>query len=378
MKGSPVRTSRFLSYVLRHNPYDIGLHLDREGWASINELISCAAKNGRNLTLEEVKEVVAASDKGRFSLSPDGQHIRANYGHSIDVELGLGPVTPPLLLYHGTAEQAVQSILNNGLRPSGRCYVHLSPDFETAINVGKRRGKPVVFQIDSGSMDKDGYRFYCPTNGVWLVEQVPSRYLTRRNRGGIAQEIDSMERLFATVRRLMNSNGFESYYPGFNRDPKVPGNALKWLQYLAQRLYAKDDPKRMLGVNLSMKNEAGKNRIPFLTCGLIQVKNELAGRSSEFCRAGWNDEHGEHLKDPRSPLSLSLYREEQTAIISYFVKYTESMGEGDIRKSIVLPLLKMYEAIPEIIDLASVDNSVREAISAIQDYTLTVEDIESS
>lgn len=379
MKRQLIRISKFLSYVLRHNPGAMGLHVDEEGWASVDDLMSCAARNGRNLTLTQQKDVVAANNKNRFSLSPQGHRIRANYGHSIEVELGLEPVTPPPVLYHGTAEQAIPSILKDGLKPSGRRYVHLSVDIKAAANVGKRHGDPVVLQVNSGGMNENGFIFYSPATGVWLVDCVPSEYLTRRNPGGIAQEIDSMERLFTIITGMMDSNGFESYYPGWHvSNAKMLGSPRMWLQYLTQRLYARDDFKRILNVNLSLKNEAGNNSMPFLTCGLIQVAAGRTGRSDEFSWAGWNIGQGVHIRDQRSPLILSLYRAEQTAIISYLVKYTESMDERDIRKSIVVPLLKMYELIPEIIDLASVDNAVRDAICAIPDYALTVEDIKGS
>lgn len=178
MKWEHVKTSKFLSYILRHNPGAIGLSVDKEGWASVDELISCAVRNGRSLTLTQLKDVIALNTKNRFSLSPDGHRIRANYGHSIYVELGLEPVTPPPVLYHGTAKQFVTSILRDGIRPSGRRYVHLSPNIATAINVGKRHGTPIVVSIDSKQMNEDGCKFYRPADGVYLVEDVPPEYLT--------------------------------------------------------------------------------------------------------------------------------------------------------------------------------------------------------
>lgn len=176
-KKELIRISKFLSYVLRHNPAAIGLQLNEEGWAWVDELISCAARKGRNIALEQLKEVIATDEKKRFSFSPDGHSVRANYGHSIKVELNLKPVEPPAILYHGTAGQSIESILKRGIKASGRRYVHLSPDFETAVNVGKRHGKPIVLTIDSKKMYEDGFRFYCPVDGVWLVKDVPPGYL---------------------------------------------------------------------------------------------------------------------------------------------------------------------------------------------------------
>ncbi len=190
MKKESIRISKFLSYVLRHNPRAIALHLDKEGWASVDELISCAARDRWNLNLEKLKEIIVRNDKGRFSLSPDGQRIRANYGHSINIELGLEPVMPPPVLYHGTAERTIPSILKKGLRPSGRRYVHLSPDIETAVRVSKRHGKPAVLGINSKRMDEDGYKFYCPVDKIWLADCVPVGYLVQMNAGGKGKSLE--------------------------------------------------------------------------------------------------------------------------------------------------------------------------------------------
>lgn len=377
MTWEHVKTSKFLSYILRHNPGAVGLSVDEEGWASVDELIACAARNGRNLTRTLLKDVIAANNKDRFSLSPDGQRIRANYGHSINVELNIPPVKPPAVLYHGTAKEAAPSILADGLKPLGRRLVHLSGDVETAVNVGKRHGDELVMQVDARKMDEEGFTFFSPTEGVWLVDCVPSKYLARRKPAGVAHEIDSEERMFRVITEMMNSNGFESYYPGWdNSNPKVLGSPRKWLQYETQRLYAKNDHKRLLGINLSWKKEIGKDPTIFLTCGLLQVEKEMTGSSNELSRAGWDDGQGVHIKEPYSPLILSIYEESKTAIICYFVKYVEAMDERDIRRSIVAPLVKMYDLIPEILDLASIDNAVTDAICAIPDCMLTIEGLD--
>jgi len=177
MKKEHIKISKFLSLVLRHKPDVIGLKLDENGWALIDELICCAAAGGRSLDRELIKEVVATNDKKRFSISPDGKMIRANQGHSINVDLGLSPIMPPTTLYHGTATRFLESILQKGLRSSGRNHVHLSSDHETAVNVGQRHGKPVVLKVESGAMDSDGHVFYRSENGVWLTKLVPAKYL---------------------------------------------------------------------------------------------------------------------------------------------------------------------------------------------------------
>ena len=169
--------SRFLSYVLRHNPDAIGLTLDRQGWAKVDELLERARAAGVPLDRATLRRVVAENDKQRFALSPDGERIRARQGHSIPVDLDLPPVQPPEFLYHGTARRNLPSIRRQGLLRGKRHHVHLSPDEATALQVGRRHGEPVVLRIQAGEMHRDGYRFYLTENRVWLTEHVPPRYI---------------------------------------------------------------------------------------------------------------------------------------------------------------------------------------------------------
>jgi putative RNA 2'-phosphotransferase len=115
--------------------------------------------------------------KKRFIISDDGQSIRANQGHSINVDLQLKPVTPPEFLYHGTATRFLDSILTEGLKPQQRQHVHLSTDIETATAVGQRYGKPVILTIKALLMHEQGFVFYLSQNGVWLTEEVSQQYL---------------------------------------------------------------------------------------------------------------------------------------------------------------------------------------------------------
>jgi putative RNA 2'-phosphotransferase len=124
MSVDPVQLSKFLSFVLRHKPDAIGLALDPQGWASIDELTEKANAAGTQFGREDLLHVVETSDKKRFSVSDDGQRIRAAQGHSVSVELGLSPQVPPPVLYHGTATRFVESILSEGLRPQDRQHVH--------------------------------------------------------------------------------------------------------------------------------------------------------------------------------------------------------------------------------------------------------------
>lgn len=173
--------SKFLSLILRHQPETIGLNLDAQGWAIIEELITQANHHGKVLSYDSLIKVVADNDKQRFSLSADGLKIRANQGHSLTIDLALAAKQAPEILYHGTATRFLSSILAIGLKPQARQHVHLSQDKATAIKVGQRHGKPIILEIAAAAMQQDGYQFYLSDNQVWLTDEVPANYLVVLN-----------------------------------------------------------------------------------------------------------------------------------------------------------------------------------------------------
>ena len=172
-----VRISKFLSLVLRHKPEIIALSLDQGGWARVDELLIKANQADLSLNKQLLRQVVEQNDKQRFAFSDDGLRIRASQGHSFPIDLGLEPLTPPEYLFHGTATRFLESIQRRGLVPNKRNHVHLSPDEETAARVGRRHGRPVVLTIRAGRLYRDGFRFYCSTNRVWLTGAVPQEYI---------------------------------------------------------------------------------------------------------------------------------------------------------------------------------------------------------
>ncbi len=170
--------SKFISLILRHKPEIIGITLDEHGWANVAELIAGIRKvKYANFDMALLEDVVRNNNKQRFSFNDDKSLIRANQGHSINVDVELKECTPPETLYHGTAEKSVNSILESGLVAKNRLYVHLSKDIPTAINVGKRHGKPAVFAIKTEMMSQAGYKFFISENGVWLTKSVPTEFL---------------------------------------------------------------------------------------------------------------------------------------------------------------------------------------------------------
>ncbi len=169
--------SKFMSLVLRHQPDLIGLALDAAGWTTVDDLLARAATHGRAITRDELNEVVATSDKRRFALSDDGLRIRANQGHSVEVDLGLPRAQPPEFLYHGTASRFVDSVMATGLERRSRHHVHLTANVATGEAVGRRYGKPVILRVAAGVMAAQGHAFFVSANDVWLVEAVPAEFI---------------------------------------------------------------------------------------------------------------------------------------------------------------------------------------------------------
>lgn len=176
-KSELTTISKFMSLVLRHQPEKIGLELDAAGWTHIDDLLRLAAEAGRTISRDQLNEVVATSDKQRFALSDDGLRIRANQGHSVEVDLGLTPLAPPDVLYHGTASRFLDSVLATGLERRSRHHVHLTAQADTAIAVGRRYGAPILLRVAAGAMAGRGHVFRCSANGVWLVEAVPAEFI---------------------------------------------------------------------------------------------------------------------------------------------------------------------------------------------------------
>lgn len=172
-----VRLSKFISLVLRHQPQKIGLTLDVAGWAEVAELLAKAQAHQVPLTREALNTIVAHNDKQRFIFSADGSKIRANHGHTLAIDLGLTPQTPPAVLYHGTARRFLASIQQQGLRAGRRDYVHLSSEVATAQHVGARHGEPIVLQVRAAALHATGEPFYCSASNIWLVKQVPPEFL---------------------------------------------------------------------------------------------------------------------------------------------------------------------------------------------------------
>jgi putative RNA 2'-phosphotransferase len=173
------RISRYLARHLRHEPQRIGLTLLPGGWVPVDDLLDACRAHQFALTREELEAVVAQNDKQRFAFDETGTHIRANQGHSVEVDLQLEAVQPPTVLFHGTSQRVSAAIEQMGILKMSRHHVHLSEDIETVLRVGARHGVPVVFRVDAARMAADGHRFFRSANGVWLTDHVPALYVAR-------------------------------------------------------------------------------------------------------------------------------------------------------------------------------------------------------
>lgn len=178
-KIDDIKLGKFISLILRHDPSIIKATLDRHGWLDVDKLINGIRLSGSYIDMNILERIVNENNKNRYSFNDDKTKIRANQGHSMNVDVELKIVEPPQILYHGTAECFIESIAEKGIIKGNRQYVHLSKDKETAVNVGKRHGVPVVLVINTKEMLKDGIIFYLSENGVWLCNSVPYKYIIK-------------------------------------------------------------------------------------------------------------------------------------------------------------------------------------------------------
>lgn len=175
-RKNDIKLGRFLCLVLRHHPEEAGIALDEHGWADVDTLLDGVCSTGRQIDRETLERIVREDNKQRYSFNEDHTKIRANQGHSIQVDVELRKVQPPQYLYHGTATRFLSAIQAAGIKKMNRQYVHLSPDYQTAVAVGRRYGVLVVLRVDAGAMAQSGTTFFLSENGVWLCEYVPPEY----------------------------------------------------------------------------------------------------------------------------------------------------------------------------------------------------------
>lgn len=168
---------KYLSYILRHAPSAANVQLDGKGYVRVDELIDGIKQTGRNTDFDELEKIVANDGKRRFSFNENRTKIRANYGHSVAVDLQMQAIVPPTFLYHGTATKFLDRIAAEGINRRSRNFVHLTDNFQTALAVGARHGQADVLIVAAQAMHKYGFPFYLSESGVWLTKSVPPRYI---------------------------------------------------------------------------------------------------------------------------------------------------------------------------------------------------------
>ena len=171
--SSTIRLSKLLSLMLRHRPQEFDLEVDAQGYADLDSVVSALQKKDDGIGLADVEEIVDGTEKKRFEIV-DGK-IRARYGHSFNVDLGLDPAEPPEALYKGVAPRDLEGTLSNGLKPIDRQYVHLSYEADVAAQLG--RGGNAVVRVDALAAHEAGVAFF-DCGPTMLTELVPAEYLT--------------------------------------------------------------------------------------------------------------------------------------------------------------------------------------------------------
>ena len=175
-----VDLSKEISYALRHAPWEYELELDEQGFVPIEQLLHALNESGtyeREVTQADLEQIIVSSEKKRHEIV--GDKIRALYGHTTPQIIKKESGIPPVVLYHGTTHKSLPQILQDGLKPMQRQYVHLSVDIDTATRVGKRRDpEPVILKIDTEAAQKAGIQFFIGNDKVWLCKEIPKDYLT--------------------------------------------------------------------------------------------------------------------------------------------------------------------------------------------------------
>jgi putative RNA 2'-phosphotransferase len=121
-------------------------------------------------------EVASTSGRDRFEVQDE--KIRATYGHSLPPRAHREPAAPPQILYHGARRKAYPHILQRGLDPMGRSYVHLTTSPELAMRIGKRRDlEPVLLEIQAQRASEEGVPFYQANPLIYLADHIAPSYI---------------------------------------------------------------------------------------------------------------------------------------------------------------------------------------------------------
>lgn len=173
-----VKVSKYMSYLLRHNPED--LEMDEEGFVKISLLLH-KLREKYSITENFVHSVVNDPEgKKRFEIVDN--KIRAVYGHSLKVKINYPEDKTTQVFYHGTTPAYAEKILKEGLKPMKRQWVHLSTTIENAKETAKRKtSTPIILEIDAEKSRKNGIKFYKATDKIYLARYIPPNHIKTTN-----------------------------------------------------------------------------------------------------------------------------------------------------------------------------------------------------
>lgn len=228
------KLSKFLAYVLRHNPQEANLTLDDQGFTPVDDLWAAVNKRfGNRFTWPDLLAVVEGDKSGKKRYEIVGRQIRALYGHNVALtEVTYEPAVPPAFLFHGTNEKALKQIKVEGLKSLGRQYVHLTTSLQRAMSVAGRRttsDEIVMLRIDSAAAHKAGIEFYHPEPEHYLAKEIPPAFIGfpsigREHRELLKALIQNLENFY--TKNTSKSTNLEEYLRALwgeiskNRDAK--------------------------------------------------------------------------------------------------------------------------------------------------------------
>lgn len=179
--------------ILRHFPDKYGLDIDKQGWVDLEHYVKSLRNRQKRfhwLRQYHIKALVATDKKGRYQI--EDNKLRATYGHSIDVEMKDLPKDDISdILYVPTTEKEAELLLESGIKPSDRTYVHLSATYESAVEAGSVRSEnPVILEFDAKQATEDGYEVMKAGKRVYITKEIKPEYLLKSDEQPSDEEVE--------------------------------------------------------------------------------------------------------------------------------------------------------------------------------------------
>ncbi|MCJ2554866.1 MAG: RNA 2'-phosphotransferase [Candidatus Thermoplasmatota archaeon] len=172
---------RTMAGILRHFPQRYGLEMTHNGWVDLQDLVTALRirhRKFRFLKSHHLIAVVQTDPKGRYQF--DEGRVRATYAHSLDLEMDLPTDNIPEVLYYPTTEEEAGILLEIGLKPSDRRWVHLSDTLESAMEAGRvRSDSPVILEVDVEKAQDAGVEIQKAGKFIYITTEVPPEFLEK-------------------------------------------------------------------------------------------------------------------------------------------------------------------------------------------------------